>query len=117
MKHHDDKKSRTKDVTSSAFQCNADTAPAALVADAAAGSDVEVFWTLWPEWFWAFFSAVPSGIPLVLGLLGKGKTYCQNPPPGMAVEVQDDAEGLEAFKRYEVEKLVQRRERKTGRAP
>lgn len=38
-----------EDVTSSAIQCNADTAPAALVAEAAAGSDVELFWTLWPE--------------------------------------------------------------------
>lgn len=36
-------------MTSSAIQCNADTAPAALVAEAAAGSDVELFWTLWPE--------------------------------------------------------------------
>lgn len=38
-----------EDVTSTAIQCNADTAPAALVAEAAAGSDVELFWTLWPE--------------------------------------------------------------------
>lgn len=38
-----------EDVTSSAIQCNADTAPAALLAEAAAGSDVELFWTLWPE--------------------------------------------------------------------
>lgn len=38
-----------EDVTSAAIQCGADTAPAALVAEAAAGSDVELFWTLWPE--------------------------------------------------------------------
>lgn len=38
-----------EDVTSAAIQCGADTAPAALLAEAAAGSDVELFWTLWPE--------------------------------------------------------------------
>ncbi|KAI3397523.1 hypothetical protein diail_10615 [Diaporthe ilicicola] len=38
-----------EDVTLPDMQCGTDTAPAALVAEAAAGSDVELFWTLWPE--------------------------------------------------------------------
>lgn len=38
-----------EDVTSLAIQCNADSAPAPLQAQAAAGSTVTLRWTLWPD--------------------------------------------------------------------
>jgi hypothetical protein len=42
--------------------------------------------------------------------------YHRDPPFGEAVEVEDDqGEGLEAFKHYEVERIIQRRDRKVGR--
>lgn len=38
-----------EDVTSSDIQCNAGTSPAALVASAAAGSQIAFNWTAWPD--------------------------------------------------------------------